>query len=62
MTRVSEIVLGAFILALPAMASAAELDPKPVAYQLPDQIKWSSVNPASAQQAVLFGDPTKEGL
>jgi hypothetical protein len=63
MTRISAIVLGAIVLALPAMqAGATELDPKAVVYKLPDQIKWSPVNPAGIQQAVLFGDPTKEGL
>ncbi len=63
MTRISAIVLGAFALALPAThAGAVELNPKAVIYQLPNQIKWGPVNPAGAQQAVLFGDPTKEGL
>src|SRR5262245_28605226 len=46
---------------VPAASHAVELDPKAVVYQLPDQIKWSPVNPAGAQQAVLFGDPTKPG-
>jgi len=46
---------------VPAASRAVELDPKAVVYQLPDQIKWSPVNPAGAQQAVLFGDPTKPG-
>lgn len=56
-------VLSAAALLLPATSSnAAELDPKAVVYQLPDQIKWGLVNPAGAQQAVLFGDPTKLGL
>ena len=63
MTRIFAIILGAFVLALPAFqAGAVELDPKAVVYQLPDQIKWGPVNPAGTQQAVLFGDPTKEGL
>lgn len=47
---------------LPVMSSAAELDPKAVVYQLPAQIKWGPVTPAGAQQAVLFGDPSKPGL
>ena len=46
---------------VPAASHAVELDAKAVVYQLPDQIKWSPVNPAGAQQAVLFGDPTKPG-
>ncbi len=54
-------VLGALLAAtLASTASyAADLDPKAVVYQLPDQIKWSPVNAAGSQQAVLFGDPTK---
>jgi hypothetical protein len=56
-------VLSAAALLLPATASfAAELDPKAVIYSLPDQIKWGPVTPAGNQQAVLFGDPTKQGL
>jgi hypothetical protein len=47
---------------LSVAVQAVELDPKAVIYQLPDQIKWSPVNPAGAQQAVLFGDPSKPGL
>jgi hypothetical protein len=46
----------------PVASRAVELDPKAVVYQLPDQIKWSPVNAAGAQQAVLFGDPSKPGL
>ena len=45
----------------PAATRATDLDPKAVVYQLPDQIKWGPVNPAGAQQAVLFGDPAKPG-
>jgi hypothetical protein len=62
MTRIIAIAFGAFVLALPVtQVRAAELDPKAVVYQLPDQIKWGPVNPAGVQQAVLFGDPTKAG-
>src|SRR4051794_11514444 len=62
MARIIAIAVGAFVLALAAVqVGAAELDPKAVVYQLPDQIKWGPVNPAGAQQAVLFGDPTKAG-
>jgi hypothetical protein len=59
-----KIRFGAVLLAvfLPLAAQAAELDPKAVVFQLPDQIKWSPVTPAGNQQAVLFGDPTKPGL
>jgi quercetin dioxygenase-like cupin family protein len=43
-------------------ARAAGLDPAAVAYTPPDQIKWSPPSPAGAQNAVLAGDPSKEGL
>jgi hypothetical protein len=43
-------------------ARAAGLDPAAVTYTLPDQIKWSPPSPAGAQNAVLAGDPSKEGL
>lgn len=46
----------------PGASHGAELDPKAVVYQLPDQIKWGPLRPAGNQQAVLFGDPTKPGL
>ncbi|HWS11027.1 MAG TPA: hypothetical protein VN362_24535 [Xanthobacteraceae bacterium] len=44
------------------VARAAELNPAAVAFKLPDQIKWSEPSPAGAQNAVLAGDPSKEGL
>ena len=43
-------------------AGAAELNPAAVAYKLPDQIPWSAPSPSGAQNAVLVGDPTKDGL
>lgn len=44
------------------LASAVELNSAAVTYELPDQIKWGPPNPAGAQNAVLTGDPAKEGL
>jgi quercetin dioxygenase-like cupin family protein len=44
------------------LARAAELNPAAVTFKLPDQIQWSSPSPTGAQNAVLVGDPTKEGL
>jgi quercetin dioxygenase-like cupin family protein len=44
-----------------ATAPAAELDPKAVIYQLPDQINWKDSG-AGAKNAVLMGDPSKPGL
>ena len=40
---------------------AAELDPRAVAYRLPDQIPWGPVTSNGNQQAVLLGDPSKPG-
>jgi len=44
------------------LARAAELNPAAVTYKLADQIQWSALSPAGAQNAVLSGDPSKEGL
>ena len=44
------------------LARAAELNPAAVAFKLPDQIAWSPPNAAGAQNAILVGDPNKEGL
>ncbi len=44
------------------IARAASLDPTTVTYTLPGQIKWSPPSPAGAQNAVLAGNPSKEGL
>lgn len=41
--------------------NAAELDPKTLAYKLPDQINWVS-NPNGSKQAVMVGDPEKPGM
>jgi hypothetical protein len=59
MNRIFATVFCAFVLALPGFqAGAAELDPKAVVHQLPDQIKWSPVNPAGAQGVTLEpGEP-----
>ena len=50
------------LVAMAAISRAVELDPKVLAYKLPDQINWGPVTPAGNQQAVLFGDPSKPGL
>jgi hypothetical protein len=44
-----------------ATASATELNPAAVKFTLPDNIPWK-LNPNAADQAVLLGDPAKEGL
>jgi hypothetical protein len=54
------------VLILPALVSHGaaqrvnEPDPKALTFKLPADIKWSSGT--TSQQAVLVGDPTKEGL
>ena len=40
----------------------SEPDPKVLAYTLPKDIKWSGSSSSPSQQAILFGDPNKEGL
>jgi hypothetical protein len=42
-------------------ATATELNPAAVKVTLPDNIPWK-VNPNGADNAVLLGDPSKEGL
>jgi len=44
------------------LARAGELNPAAAAFRLPDQIQWGPLSPSGAQNAVLAGDPTKEGL
>jgi quercetin dioxygenase-like cupin family protein len=44
------------------LARAAELNPAAVTFKLPDQIAWSAPSAAGALNAVLVGDPAKEGL
>jgi hypothetical protein len=44
-----------------SIGTAADLDPKAIAIQLPAQIKWVKQG-AGAESAVLVGDPSKPGL
>ena len=37
-------------------------DPKVLAFKLPKDIQWSGTSTSASQQAVLAGDPSKEGL
>jgi hypothetical protein len=64
---VFQVTCGALVaaaLALPVgTAAAVELDPKALTFTLPDQIKWRDpTGAAGTNQAVLQGDPAKEGL
>jgi quercetin dioxygenase-like cupin family protein len=45
-----------------SLTRANELNPAAVAFKLPEQIQWGQVNAAGAQNAILTGDPAKEGL
>jgi hypothetical protein len=45
----------------PTPPTANNLDPKVLAYKLPDQIPWKD-DPIGAKMAVLQGDPGKPGL
>ena len=39
---------------------AADLNPKALAYKLPDQLQWRETS-SGAMESVLFGDPSKAG-
>ena len=62
------ILIGMFVACLVSSSSAqapapgaGSLDPKVLAYQLPDQIQWKE-DPTGPTTAVLHGDPSKPGL
>jgi hypothetical protein len=40
---------------------SANLNPKAITWQLPNEIKWVE-SPAGSAQAVMYGDPSKPGL
>ena len=62
-TRRQSLLLPAIPLILSSgLAHARALDPGAATFKLPDQIPWGPVNPAGAQNAILTGDPAKEGL
>ena len=50
------------VLGLGTAGHAAELDPAALIFKLPDQLKWRDpTGAAPTNQAILQGDPTKEG-
>lgn len=53
------VAVGATLAAAPAIRP--DLDPKAIAYKLPDQIQWKD-DPIGAKMAVIQGDPSKPGL
>jgi len=58
---ITGILVGAACLASGSMMKA-DVDPKALAFQLPNQIKWVENTNAGSAQAILFGDPSKPGL
>jgi hypothetical protein len=58
MRRVATVLLP---LAVAAQAQAAELDPRSVEFQTPNDIRWVRNAAGTTEQAVLFGDPSKPG-
>ena len=55
--------VGAAFGVLTANNAVAQIDPKAVVYQTPDQFKWRDpTNQATTNQAILVGDPNKQGL
>jgi len=53
-------ILGFLIFAWIGAGRAADLDPKAIAIQLPNQIKWVE-SPEGSATAVMSGDPDKPG-
>jgi hypothetical protein len=45
-----------------AINAAEPLNPKALAFKLPDQIPWKRNAAGTAENAVLYGDPEKPGL
>ena len=57
------VALAALVLSGPrSIVTAADLDPRAISIQLPNQIKWVKNANGGAEQAVLVGDPAKPGL
>jgi hypothetical protein len=64
MSRRGSLLIAALILLAPApatLAQQASLDPAVIAFQLPDQIKWTENARAGNRSAILQGDPSKPG-
>jgi hypothetical protein len=54
-------LLAAVLVWLGPLHGANNLNPKAIAYKLPDQIKWNDRGNGSLD-SVLFGDPSKPGM
>jgi hypothetical protein len=63
MSRSHRVLAGAVALAFStaAVAQPPPLDPAVIAFQLPDQIKWTDNPRGGNRSAVLQGDPSKPG-
>ena len=61
MPRLLPVALTLGLLALPFQYGAGDIDPKAVEFTTPDKIKWVRNEAGTNEQAILFGDPTKEG-
>jgi len=62
-TPIRAAVTLAALLLTAGVAAAAELNPKALIFQAPDQLKWRDpLGNSPVNQAILHGDPTKPGL
>ena len=59
--RIAVLPMLAFVLCC-NVSRAAELNPAAVTFILPDKVEWKRAPGAGNENAVLVGDPTKEGL
>ena len=60
-TRVLSLTLPLALLAVPFEYGVGDIDPAAVEFTTPDKIKWVRNEAGTNEQAILFGDPTKEG-
>ncbi len=56
------IILSIAAAGLSAINAAESLNPKALAFKLPDQIPWKLNAAGTAENAILYGDPDKPGL
>ena len=61
-TRIAGVFVALSFIIGSSAANAAELNPAAVIYKLPDKIEWKRAPGAGNENAVLVGDPSKEGL
>ena len=59
--RMAPLTLAAAMFVILPAVKAGDPDPKIMAFKRPDHIKWTG-GPNGPQNAVLYGDPNKEGL